>query len=344
MRVGQRRDGLRRAHHRLVLTVGVHTVGGLGAVGNPRTGVEVDHRFVPAGHVALPVTDILEAPSPADRQCGQEVEADQSHAGDGHRLTRGQGVVEVLDRVGAEVPLAGPARGGVLVPRVAGGEDDVVHTERRAVVQHHGLPTGHRGDVDGGGVVPLHLHVGGGVGHQGLVEPHQVLPHQPTGQVVGGLDRPALGADATLVPDPPVATLDRPLEEPECIGQLFWSLRRGIQRQLPAGVIEDEIVRLTLGIDPSTEGAGLDHMHSDRGFHPAGTSHRPLQHTDSPGPQTHDGQVRRAQSTERRVPVTDRRVRQWARFDHGYCCPFSHHCSKNMLTGSFPRLPVHQPG
>ena len=84
-----------------------------------------------------------------------------------------------------------------------------------AVVEQHRLAAlqGRR-DVDGRRVVPDDLEVGRGVVHQRVVEPDQVLAHQPPGQVVGGPDGVNPGADAALVTQPAVAADHRPLVRP----------------------------------------------------------------------------------------------------------------------------------
>ncbi len=66
--IGQLTERLGRAHHGLVVTVGVDAVRRLGAVGNPRPRVEVDVRFAAARYVALAITHVLERAPAADRR------------------------------------------------------------------------------------------------------------------------------------------------------------------------------------------------------------------------------------------------------------------------------------
>ena len=141
----------------------------------------------------------------------------------------------------------------------------MVDAEGRAVVEQHRLATPDlRRDVDGAGEVADDLQVRGGVGHQGVVEPDQVLAHQPAGQVVGGPDRLALGADPALVAHPAVATDDRPFVQPDGVGGVVVLVGGGVEGQLSTGVVEDQVVGLLHGVDAATELARLDHVQADR--------------------------------------------------------------------------------
>ena len=142
----------------------------------------------------------------------------------------------------------------------------MVDGEARAVVEHHRLATADLGrDVDGGGVVADDLEVRGGVGHQGVVEPGQVLAHETAGKVVGGPDRLALGADPALVPHPAEAPHDRPFVEADGVGRVLFAVRGRVEGQLPAGVVEDQVVGLAGRVDAAAQLAGLDQVHPDGG-------------------------------------------------------------------------------
>src|ERR1700722_16597231 len=67
-RIGELTEYLGRAHHGLVRTIGVDAVLRFGAVGNSRTGIQVDIRFAAARYVALAVAQFLVCPPSADRQ------------------------------------------------------------------------------------------------------------------------------------------------------------------------------------------------------------------------------------------------------------------------------------
>ena len=90
----------------------------LGAIGNSRSGVEVDVRLPAAWDVALAVTHILVGTPPADRQGGEEVEAHQAHSGDGDGCPRRQRDLEVIDRIRLKVANVGRVAHEFLVPRV----------------------------------------------------------------------------------------------------------------------------------------------------------------------------------------------------------------------------------
>ena len=135
----------------------------------------------------------------------------------------------------------------------------MVDGEGGAVVEQHRLaPLKGRRDVDSRRVVPDDLEVGRGVGHQRAVEPDEVLAHQPPGQVVGGQDGVTAGADAALVTHPAVAASPPPTAcRPTAYGG--GRLRRGgVERELTAGVVEHEEIRLLGGVDPASELSGLD--------------------------------------------------------------------------------------
>ena len=95
----------------------------------------------------------------------------------------------------------------------------MVDSEGGAVVEQHRLaPVEGRRNVDCRRVVPDDLEVGRRVGHQRVVEPGQVLAHQPPGQVVGGQDGVTPGADAALVTHPAVAADHRPRVQAHGVG------------------------------------------------------------------------------------------------------------------------------
>ena len=260
-RIGQRRELLGGAYHGLVLAVGVDSGGRLSAVRRARAGVEGDGRLPPRRHVAhaaRPVAPVLEGPASSDGEGGEDVEADQTHAGHGHRGSGRSALVEALDGVGLQVAHAavGPA---LLVPRVPGGQHHVVDGEGRAVVEQHRLAAleGLR-NVDGSCVVPDDLEVGRGVGDQRVIEPGQVLAHQPPWQVVGGQDGVARGADAAFVTHPAVAADYRPRVQAHGVGGEGVPVGGDVEGKLTAGVVEHQEVGLFGGVNPASQLSGLD--------------------------------------------------------------------------------------
>ena len=133
-----------------------------------------------------------------------------------------------------------------------------------AVVERYRLPSADlRDDVGGGGVVADDLHVRRDGREQRLVEPHQVLAHEPPRQIVGRRvsvcrrDRSGTRSRPSDSPGrPPTRGVHR-------IGRVLVAVGGGVQRKLPAWVVEDQVVRLLLGVDAATELAGFDHVQAD---------------------------------------------------------------------------------
>ena len=293
-RIGQRRELLGGAHHRLVLAVRVDAGCRLGAVRRARARVEGDGRLPARGHVPHavgPAAPVLEASASSDGEGGEDVEADQAHAGHGHRGSGRSALVEVLDGVGPQVVHA-PVGPRLVVPGVPRGQHHVVHCEGGAVVKQHRLaPRQRRRDVDGRRVVPHYLEVGRGVGHQRVVEPDQVLAHQPPGQVVGGQDGVTPGADAALVTHPAVAADHRPRVQAHGVGGEGVPVGGDVEGELTAGVVEQEEVGLLGRVNPASELSGLDHMEAHRFPYPPCPVHRPFHDAQAPRAEPHDGHL-----------------------------------------------------
>src|ERR1051326_2479458 len=77
------------------------------------------------------------------------------------------------------------------------------------------------------------------------------------------LDRLTGWLDRAPIPDPPIAARDGPVVETYPVARLFILSLEGVQRELPAGVVEKEIVGLCYVVDPRTGGSGLNHVHGD---------------------------------------------------------------------------------
>ena len=134
------------------------------------------------------------------------------------------------------------------------------------------------------------LQVLGGVGQQRVVEPDQVLAHQPAREVVGGSDRLPLCAYPAFVPDPSEAPHHRPFVEPYRIGRVLLAVGGRIEGKLPARVVEHEVVGLAGGVHPAAELARLDEVHPDPVVRLAGADHRSFEHAQAPGTEPDDGE------------------------------------------------------
>ena len=143
----------------------------------------------------------------------------------------------------------------LLVPGVTRRQHHMVDAQGPTVVEDDRLPLARRVDVDGRGVVTDHLQIGRCMGHESLVEPDQVLTHEPPGQIVGGEDR-SLRVDPAFVTAPPVALSGRPIRRARRRREVLGPIGRGIERQLPAGIVEDQVVGLAHGVDAATEWPG----------------------------------------------------------------------------------------
>ena len=293
-RIGERRELLGGAHHRLVLAVGVDAGGRLGAVRRARARVEGDGRLPARGHVPHavgPVAPVLEGPASSDGEGGEDVVADQAHAGHGQRGSGRNALVEALDGVGLQVAHA-PVGPALVVPGVPRGQHHVVDGEGGAVVEQHRLaPLEGLRNVDGSCVVPDDLEVGRGVGHQRVVEPDQVLAHQPPGQVVGGQDGVTPGADTALVTHPAVAADHRPRVQAHGVGGEGVPVGGDVEGELTAGVVEHQEVGLLGGVNPASELSGLDQVQPHRRPYLPGPAHRPLHDAQTPRAEPHNGHL-----------------------------------------------------
>ena len=168
----------------------------------------------------------------------------------------------------------------------------MVDGEGGAVVEQHRLaPLEGLRNVDGRCVVPDDLEVGRGVGHQRVVEPDQVLAHQPPGQVVGGQDGVTPGADTALVTHPAVAADHRPPVQAHGVGGEGVPVGGDVEGELTAGVVEHQEVGLLGGVNPASELSGLDQVQPHRRPYLPGPAHRPLHDAQTPRAEPHDGHL-----------------------------------------------------
>ena len=65
----------------------------------------------------------------------------------------------------------------------------------------------------------------------------------------------------------------------------------GIQRELPAGIVEDQIVGLLRGVNPASELAGLNHVEADGGRRVPCSGHGPFHDAQSPRSEAYDGEL-----------------------------------------------------
>ena len=173
-----------------------------------------------------------------------------------------------------------------------GRQHDVVDCDGPAVIEHDPLAIPRfRDDVRGRGPVPDDFNVWRELGEQGLVEPRQVLTHEPSRQVVTSGDRDAADADKALPVDPRVAALSRPLEQAQAVRRRDGVVGPRIKGQLTTGVIEHQVVRLLRVVRNTTEAARLDGVDSSSSATPACGVDRALQHTQTPRAQADNGNV-----------------------------------------------------
>jgi hypothetical protein len=133
---------------------------------------------------------------------------------------------------------------------VPGGDYHVVNDDPGAVGQPYLLaPVAPGHEIDRRGPMVNDVHIRRGAVQERVVEPLEVLAHQAARQEVMGLDRIARRIDRTPVADPPVAPLDHPVVQAEPVRGLIRLGLEGIQRELPAGVVEEQVVRLSCVVD-----------------------------------------------------------------------------------------------
>src|SRR5271168_2999502 len=167
----------------------------------------------------------------------------------------------------------------------------MVDPKRVSNVEHDRRSTATTGgDVDGGGVVPDHIQVRGDVGHQGVVEPGQVLAHQASGEVVGRGDWSTGVGNAAFVRRPPVPLVDGPFIETGGVRRrlVLVAVERHVQRQLATWIVEHEVIGLRRGVGPATECAGFDHVDPNLYRRTASLRHGLFQYTQAPGTQPDD--------------------------------------------------------
>ena len=100
-------------------------------------------------------------------------------------------------------------------------------------------------------------------GDQRPVEPLEVLAHQAARKEMVGLDRLTCRVDHAPVAHPPVASRDGPVVQTHPVTRLVVLGLERIQRELPAGVVEKEVVGLGYVVDARPRGSGLDDVNGD---------------------------------------------------------------------------------
>ena len=111
------------------------------------------------------------------------------------------------------------------------------------------------------------VHARWRAGQQGSIEPLEVLAHQSARQEMVGLDRLARWIDHALVADPPIAPRHGPVVQPDAIAGLIILRLERVQGELPAGIVEQEIVGLRYVVYARAWRSRLDHVdgHVDAG-------------------------------------------------------------------------------
>ena len=78
-----------------------------------------------------------------------------------------------------------------------------------------------------------------------------------------GLDRLTRRVYRAPVTYPAVALYDGPLVQTDPVGRLVELTFERVERELPTGVIEKEVIGLSYVVDAGARGPGLDHVHSN---------------------------------------------------------------------------------
>ena len=104
---------------------------------------------------------------------------------------------------------------------------------------------------------------GGALTTSARIEPPEVLAHQAAGKKVVGLDRPTRRVDHAAVAHPAVASLDGPSVQANSVERLIGLGLEWVQGELPARVVEKQVVRLGHVVDAGARGSWLDHVNGD---------------------------------------------------------------------------------
>ena len=106
-----------------------------------------------------------------------------------------------------------------------------------------------------------------------------------------GFDRGSGPIDHAPVADPPVAARDRPVVEPDSVARLVGLGGERIERELPARVVEQQVVGLVDVVDAGARGPRLDHVHGDVSSRPellTSSGDHALQRADAPRSYSND--------------------------------------------------------
>ena len=124
------------------------------------------------------------------------------------------------------------------------------------------------------------------------VEPLEVLAHQAAGKEMMRLDRLTRRVDHAPVTHPVVAALDGPAIQSNPVVRLVGLGLERVQRELPAGVVEKEVVGLGYVVDARSGSSRLNHVNGDVDSRlkllACGRDHA-LKSADTPWPQSYDG-------------------------------------------------------
>lgn len=219
------------------------------------------HRWLaPAGQVTQLASTLDEAAAPPERQRDHHVERHQSHPGHGHPGVGWKALEECGDRVRTDLTGMRAALPGLFVGGVAGGHDHVVD-DHDATVREPQLfgPVRSRHQINRWSAVMDDLERRRSCIDQSSVEPLQVLAHEPAGEEMVWLDRLSRGVYRAAIAHPPVPLRDDPVIQADPIGRMAGLVSKGIQRELAAGVVEQQVVGLRDVVDARSGGRRLDH-------------------------------------------------------------------------------------
>src|SRR5579863_1595351 len=116
--------------------------------------------------------------------------------------------------------------------------------------------------------------------------------------------------DSAGVPDPPVAASGRPFIKPDAVARLVALRRERVKGQLPAGVVQQQVVGLRHVIDARTRSPRLDHVHCDsqiRRHTLTGGTDNAFERAESPRTQSHDRYAHKLPPCRMNVSVMSRR-------------------------------------
>ena len=105
--------------------------------------------------------------------------------------------------------------------------------------------------------------LGGAPSEKRPVEPLEVLAHQAAGEEMMRLDRLTRRVDHAAIAYPAVASLDGPVIQSNPVVRLVGLGLERVQRELPARVVEKQVVGLGYVVDARAGSSRLNHVNGD---------------------------------------------------------------------------------